>query len=135
LACLVGGSISSLMFAVAASWMWMNTPAANQTYFPSAGQVTQLGSQQAPIVRGELMRVAGSLMGIVGGLGLMYFGIHQIINKIPFPFTTQNAAKAMAGLCTIIMCLGVLLISRSKKKPADSAADPQSNETRPSPDR
>src|SRR5262249_13458124 len=84
------GAISSLMFAVAASWMWMNTPAANQTYFPSAGQVTQLGSQQAPIVRGELMRVAGSLMGIVGGLGLMYFGIHQIINKIPFPFTTEN---------------------------------------------
>jgi hypothetical protein len=85
--------------------------------------------------RSELMRVVGGLMGTLGGLGLMYFGIHETINKIPFPFTTENAAKAMAGLCTVVALLGMLLISRSKKKPVDSTPGSQSNETKPNTDR
>jgi hypothetical protein len=142
LACLATGAISSLLFAVAASWTWMNTPAANQTDFPSAAQVTQLDSQQAPIVRAGPMRVVGRLLGAFGGLGAMYFGIQLTINAwfgmndrtVLFPFTAEHA-KAMASVCAIIACLGLLLLSRSKKKPADSAGDSQSNETKPNPDR
>lgn len=62
-------------------------------------------------------------MGALGGLGLMYCGICQIIGEVPFPLASENAAKLMGGLCAIIMCLGFLLISRSRKK--EGPDDPQ----------
>jgi hypothetical protein len=70
------------------------------------------------------MRIVGRVMGVLGGLALMYFGFHQMIGKLPFPFTTQEAARGVAGLCTIMMLLGLLLISRSRKKFPDTPATP-----------
>jgi hypothetical protein len=81
------------------------------------------------------MRIVGGILGVLGGLSLMYFGIHQMLGKRPFPFTSDNAAKLVAGLCTIGMCVGFLLISRSNKQPADSAGDSESSETKPKADR
>ena len=68
------------------------------------------------------MRVIGGLMGAMGGLALMYFGVHQILGKLPYPFATENAAKLGSGLSAILACLGMLLISRSRKKPSADAA-------------
>jgi hypothetical protein len=80
------------------------------------------------------MRIVGSVLGALGGLSLMYFGIHQMMGKLPYPFTTENAAKLASALCIIVMAVGFLLINRSGNKPADSEAGPESSETKPNPD-
>ena len=134
ISCLTIGGISFFFFAVATSWIAMNRGLAGQASSPSSVPMMQPAPQQEPINLGRgLMLIVGRVMGVLGGLGLMYFGFHQMTGKLPFPFTAQVGAKGMAGLCTIVMGLGYILISRSSKKSPDSDADAKSSETKPNP--
>jgi hypothetical protein len=80
------------------------------------------------------MRIVGGILGGLGGLSLMYFGIHQLLGKMPFPFSTEDGVKLGAALCTIVMLVGFLLINKSRKQSAEEDADSKAGETKPKSD-
>jgi hypothetical protein len=131
LACLAVGAAAALVFAAVTSWALADTPAAAPTAAPDGEQAMPSAPSQALSARVNVMRTLGGVLGVAGGLGLMYFGIHQTIGKVPFPFAAESAAKIMSAVCGLVACVGVLLVSRSRTK----AAGPRSDETKPNPDR